>query len=44
MQFLDGMNSIGNFGDIVMAHKSVFDAVLGNKQKLTAFKFSLFIK
>ncbi|XP_031549999.1 uncharacterized protein LOC116287459 [Actinia tenebrosa] len=41
MQLLDGMNSIGNFGDI-MAHKSVFDTVLENKQKkLTASK-SLF--
>ena len=40
-QFLGGMNSIGHFGDVTMANKSVFDAILGNKQDkltLTAFK------
>lgn len=40
MQFIEGMNSIGNFGNIVQANKAVFDAILSNKcEKLTASSF-----
>lgn len=39
-QFLEGMNSIGNFGNVVMEHEEVFAAILGNKQpKLTSVMF-----
>ncbi|KAK3744041.1 hypothetical protein QZH41_002500 [Actinostola sp. cb2023] len=39
-QFIDGMNSIGQFGDIGMRNKSVFKAILSNRQeKLTSTTF-----
>ena len=39
-QFIEGMNTVGNFGNVVLANKSVFDNILSNKQeKLTAAKF-----
>lgn len=39
-QFLNGMNSIGHFGDVLMANKSVFYAILSNKYgKLTLTMF-----
>ena len=39
-QFIEGMNTVGNFGDVVWANKSVFDNILSNKQdKLTAAEF-----
>ena len=34
------MNTVENFGNVVLANKSVFDNILSNKQeKLTAAKF-----
>ena len=34
------MNTVGNFGNLVLANNSVFDNILSNKQdKLTAAKF-----
>ena len=34
------MNTVGTFGDVVLANKSVFDNILSNKQdKATATKF-----
>ena len=40
-QFMEGMNSIGNFGNMVMANQSVFDAILSsNHEKLTLSTFS----
>ena len=40
MQFIEGMNSIAKFGNIVQSNKAVFDAILSNKHdKLTASTF-----
>ena len=39
-QFMEGMNSIGNFGNMVMANQSVFDAILSSSQKLTLSTFT----
>jgi hypothetical protein len=39
-QFFQGLNSIGNLGDIIMSHKALFDAILGNHHpRLTKAKF-----
>ena len=39
-QFIDGLDTVGKLGDIVMNNEAVFELILGNKQqKLTAQKF-----
>ena len=44
-QFTDGLNCIGNFGNIVMKNKSVFQAVLGDTiEHLTVAKFKRLYK
>ena len=40
-QFMEGMNSIGNFGNMVMANQSVFEAILSSShEKLTLSAFT----
>ena len=40
-QFMEGMNSIGNFENMVMANQSVFDAILSSShEKLTLSAFT----
>ena len=31
-QFIEGMNTVSNFGNVVLANKSVFDNILSNEQ------------
>ena len=39
-QFFQGLNSIGNLGDIIMGNKALFDSILGNQhQRLTKVTF-----
>lgn len=39
-QFFQGLNSIGNLGDIIMGNKALFENILGNQhQRLTKVTF-----